>query len=65
MPEKEGLETIQELRRSFPQIRVIAMSGAPGGPIYLEAARHLGADNVLSKPIDPVNLLQLVRRLVG
>lgn len=65
MPEKEGLETIQELRRNFPQIRVIAMSGAPGGPIYLEAARHLGADNVLSKPIDADNLLQLVRRLVG
>jgi CheY-like chemotaxis protein len=65
MPEKEGLETIQELRRSFPQIRVIAMSGAPGGTVYLEAARHLGADNVLTKPIDVANLLQLVRRLVG
>jgi PAS domain S-box-containing protein len=65
MPDKEGLETIQELRRSFPQIRVIAMSGAPGGAIYLEAARHLGADNILAKPIDVPNLLQLVRRLAG
>jgi len=27
MPEKEGLETIMELRRDFPDIKVIAISG--------------------------------------
>ena len=27
MPEKEGLETILDLRREFPQVKIIAMSG--------------------------------------
>jgi len=41
MPEQEGLETIQELRRQSPRPRIIAMSG--GGQLgtleYLPAAR--------------------------
>jgi len=54
MPEKEGLETIDEIKRSYPQTKIIAMSG--GGRMnpedYLEIAKRVGADRSLFKPFD-------------
>ncbi len=45
MPGKEGLETIQQLRREFPDVPIIAISGSSkrGSGDLLEVARHLGA----------------------
>ncbi len=52
MPEKEGLETIMELRQQHPKIRIIAMSG--GGRLsnedYLHLAKRFGAATTLAKP---------------
>lgn len=52
MPEKEGLETIMELRRGQTPARIVAMCG--GGRIdaqdCLALARRLGAQSVLEKP---------------
>jgi DNA-binding response OmpR family regulator len=66
MPNKEGLETIIELRRSHPQVRIIAMSG--GGRVgpqdYLALAKMLGADRVFAKPFRSAEFLQAVRELV-
>ena len=64
MPEQEGLETIQELRQKGNQIPVIAISGAAGG-IYLDIARKLGADAILSKPVQTAALLDEIRRLLA
>ena len=52
MPEKEGLATIIELRREFPGVRIIAMSGgfAHDAGLYLHMAERLGAVRVLRKP---------------
>ena len=52
MPEKEGMETIVELRRLNPDVPIIAMSGAaPAGNIsFLKIAQKLGANRTLSKP---------------
>jgi len=66
MPEKEGLETISELRRGYPQLKIIAISGGgrhrPEG--YLELARQFGADRVLAKPFGSWEILSAVRELV-
>ena len=66
MPEKEGLETIDEIRRDYPEIKIIAISG--GGRIepqdYLETARQLGADRALLKPFDIQLLVDTVDELL-
>jgi CheY-like chemotaxis protein len=67
MPKKEGIETIQQIRRSHPNTKIIAMSGhvRPDGISYLEAARKLGADAVLAKPFLTAALLDVVDRLLN
>jgi len=67
MPEKEGLETIRELRSEFPDARIIATSGGStclGGADFLGMARMFGAAAVLSKPFDAEALVEAVRSLL-
>lgn len=67
MPEKEGLETIVELRRDFPEVKIIAISG--GGRIgpdsYLDMAKSLGAHCAFAKPVNRDELLAALRELIG
>ncbi len=66
MPEKEGLETIQDLRREGVQVPVIAMSGGGkiGADSYLSVARAFGAARVLSKPFGAAELLRDIDALL-
>lgn len=59
MPEMEGVETIQALRRSHPTAKIIAISGGvrSSAEAYLRIARALGAQKILTKPLDPWELL--------
>lgn len=65
MPEKEGLETILELRKKNPELKIIAISG--GGRIgpegYLPSAKRLGADMVFQKPLAQKEFLQAILTL--
>jgi CheY-like chemotaxis protein len=63
MPEKEGIETIIQLRESYPNVKVIAMSGGgrTGDQNYLELARKLGANHVLAKPFSNSEFLAAVK----
>ena len=67
MPEKEGIQTIYELRRQFSDLKFIAISGGGrfGPRNYLDLAGKIGADCTLAKPLDPKQLLEAVRGLVG
>jgi CheY-like chemotaxis protein len=64
MPEQEGIETIQILRRVRPQLKVIAVSGAFAG-LLLSVAEPLGAFASLAKPIQPDELLAAVSRAMA
>jgi len=64
MPEREGLETIMRLRKSHPELPVIAISGAFGGH-FLKSAAALGARVALPKPFSGEELLAAVRRALG
>lgn len=67
MPEKEGLETIREMKRLSPDLKIIAMSG--GGKIsadnYLETAKIFGASRVLAKPFSQKTMVMAVIDLLG
>lgn len=67
MPGKEGIETILELRRENPEVKIIAMSGGgrmgPDG--YLELAKKFGANRTFRKPFDRIELVQAVKDLLA
>jgi len=67
MPEMDGAEVISSLRRIYPAVKIIAISGGgiSSAETHLAIARALGAHRVLSKPLDSQNLLEVVRVLVG
>lgn len=67
MPGKDGLEIIGELLKSFPQARIIAVSGGGYNGVLnvLEMARHLGAKDVLAKPFGRAKLLEVVKRVLA
>jgi CheY-like chemotaxis protein len=62
MPEKEGVQTIIELRQDFPTLPIIAISG--GGRTrnldFLRIAEQYGAKKILPKPFSEEDLLDAV-----
>ena len=68
MPEGDGALTIRQLKRDYPDIKIIAISG--GGSIAdpdtcLNVASRYGALRVFAKPFSKRELLAAVRELVG
>ena len=66
LPEKEGIETIMELRRNFQDVKIITMFG--GGILdvvaYLEFAKTTDNVKTLTKPIYLKELLQTVHEIL-
>jgi CheY-like chemotaxis protein len=64
MPEKEGLETILDLRREFPKVKIIAMSGGSERAKLnlLDLARRLGAQYTVNKPFQLETITDLVKK---
>jgi len=64
MPEKEGVETILELRAEFPEVPIIAVSGGGrNGPRdYLEIAARLGARRTVAKPFTRQEILAAIQQ---
>lgn len=67
MPDKEGIETIMELRKNHPNIKIIAMSGGGLGrqQDYLAMALKLGASRTLGKPFGVKELNEAVDGVLG
>jgi CheY-like chemotaxis protein len=64
MPEQEGIETIKLIRRDYPELKIIAMSGAFGGD-YLRIAEYLGANRTLPKPINMETLISALENTLN
>jgi DNA-binding NtrC family response regulator len=66
MPGEDGLGTIMEISKNYPQIKIIAMTG--GGSVkdvdFLKLASNLGARKVFQKPIDMAVFLTAVNDIL-
>ena len=66
MPNQEGIETIMQIRKECPTMKIIAISG--GGrnrpADYLDSAVKLGADLSFSKPLKHPDFLKAVKGLL-
>lgn len=67
MPHKEGLETIIDMRKEFPDLKIIAISGGARGSSenYLRTAKLCGAERIFAKPFDNRELLAAVEELLN
>lgn len=64
MPEQDGLETTSTLRREFPNVKIIAITGSSemiGILSFLDVAKMLGAHRALQKPFEMQTLLDTVQ----
>lgn len=67
MPEKEGIETIMQIRRDHPAIKIVAISGGgeSGLLTVLSFAEKLGAKRVLRKPFAPADIIAAVEEVLN
>jgi DNA-binding NtrC family response regulator len=67
MPERDGLEFITEVRKKYPKVKIIAMSG--GGHVaresYLRIAKTFGAHFILEKPFNQSDVLHAVETVLA
>ena len=66
MPEKGGLETIVELRKGNPGVKIIAISGASAGGQrkILDWATKMGADRTFCKPFVSEDIKTAIKDLL-
>lgn len=66
MPEKEGTETIIELKNIDNKVKIIAISGGgrAGFVDYLDTASEFGVDATFSKPFNNKEFIAKIKELI-
>jgi len=64
MPEMDGIQFLEEMRKQKPDLPVLIMTGYPSVPNAAAAVR-LGASDYVTKPFTPEQITQSVRRLLA
>lgn len=67
MPVKDGMAVINELKRDFPDVKIIAISGSDEDErrqFFFDVSRILGAKRTFQKPVDPGDLLAAIKELL-
>lgn len=67
MPNKDGIETIIELKRDHPTVRILAISsgGRMDGETLLKLAEAFGADETMLKPLRITTFRETVETLLA
>lgn len=77
MPKMNGVQAIESIRKAFPLVRIVAISGGGNFGVagyqptaiatnaYLKSAEEAGAHMVLTKPFEVDDLLAAVETLLG
>ncbi len=63
LPDGNGLDWIEGVRRASPEISLVVITGSGDIPIAVEAMRR-GADHFVTKPIDPSEVASYLRRMI-
>src|SRR6185503_5268361 len=63
LPKKDGVETIMDIRRGFPQAKFIAMSGEKNAEM-LGLAEKVGAQKRLTKPFTRQQLIGAIEEVL-
>jgi CheY-like chemotaxis protein len=77
MPKMDGVQLIESIRKVFPSVRIIAISGGGNFGIsayqptaitttaYLASAEQAGAHLGLTKPFESIDLIQAIEKVLG
>jgi DNA-binding response OmpR family regulator len=67
MPEREGIETIREIRKDSRTLPILAISGGDktGWSDFLRMAAALGANDTMAKPFTANEFVERVSRLLA
>jgi len=61
MPQTSGLDTLQEIKKKYPQLKIVMVTGYKSVETAIEAAR-LGACGYIVKPFKSQDILEIVKR---
>lgn len=64
MPDISGLEVLEHAKLHYPSISVVLITGF-GTPEAMARARASGADKILTKPFNPIELLTTVKEVLS
>ena len=67
MPDKDGLETVRDIRRLYRDLKIVSMSATEPvhGVDYLEFAKEFGADATIKKPFKIKAFIELVESVLA
>ena len=63
MPERDGMYLMRAVKKQWPEIPIVVMSGYPTPETIAEGLR-LGAEEFIAKPFTPHELLEIVRQVL-
>ena len=64
MPKRNGMDTLKEIKRQFPKVKIIMVTGYRSVETASECTR-LGAVGYIVKPFDTQDILDDVARVLG
>ena len=65
MPEKGGLESLEEIQAAHPGVKVIAVTALGSQKLLQEDAKKAGAAAMIGKPFNPFDLVRVADGLLG
>jgi DNA-binding NtrC family response regulator len=64
MPKVDGFEVLKFIKKNFPGVKVIMLTGFADLKNAIESKKH-GAEDFVSKPYDLVDLLKTIERVLS
>jgi two-component system chemotaxis response regulator CheY len=64
MPNRSGVETLAEIRRLYPDLKVLVVSSLDTESV-VEDLKKQGASQFIAKPFHPLEMAMAVRQLIG